>query len=242
VILDFEPIQPGEGEQAAAYRLVERLEQTYGKAIGTLVADAAYDGEPFRRAAGKAGYTFVIRHKNANIDPGRSLKRAIDRRDRERALPDQIYNETGRRRRYQCWDQTDSDLQLRYIEARRTTRAVRSGKEEEHKGACITNLPKERAPAVAVAMMMETRWTIESGFHELVGEWTMDRAFVHSGRANAVLAIVCLAFMAYNVLAAYLYRALGIDPRRPQRTFGDVRRDLWETVSDFGRKPRASPP
>ncbi|MBU6427375.1 MAG: transposase [Cyanobacteria bacterium REEB65] len=242
VILDFERILPGEGEQAAAYRLVTRLEEVYGKTIGTLVADAAYDGEPFRRAARKAGYRFVIRHKNKNIDPGKGFKRAVDRRDPDRTMPDQRYAETSSRRRYECWDEADPSLGLRYVEDRRTTRAVRSGEEGVHKGACITDIPKEQAPAVAVAMIMETRWSIESGFHELVGEWCMDRAFVHSGRPTAVLAIVCLAFVAYNAFAAYIYRSLGINPRRPERTFGDVRGDLWITLADFGRKARAHPP
>lgn len=242
VILDFEPIRPGEGEQIAAYRLVSRLEEVYGKSIGTLVADAAYDGEPFRLAARKAGYHFVIRHKNINIDPGKSFKKAIDRRDPDRSAPDRRYNETASRRKYECWDEGDTVQGLRYIEARRTTRSVREGKETVHKGACITSLPEEQAPAVAVAMMMETRWSIESGFHELVGEWSVDRAFVHTGRSAAVLAIACLAFMAYNALATYLYRSLGINPRRPERTFGNIRDDLWETLPEFGKRARAQPP
>ena len=241
VILDFEPIHPGEGEQIAAYRIVSRLEEVYGRAIGILVADAAYDGEPFRKATRKAGYHYVIRHKNANIDPGKALKRAVDKRDLERTAPDRRYNETASRRRYECWDEEDPILGLRYIEARRTTRAVRSDKENFHKGACITDLPREQAPAVAVAMMMETRWSIESAFHELVGEWSVDRAFVHTGRPTAVLAIACLAFMAYNALATYMYRSLGINPRRPERTFGNIRDDLWETLTEVGKKARAHP-
>lgn len=147
-----------------------RLKQVYGKTIGTLVADAAYDGEPFRRAAGKAGYRFVIRPKNQNIDPGKRFRQAVDRRDRERTQPDQRYAEASSRRRYECWDEPDPILGLRDIEARRTTRAVRSGKEEVHKvdRACVIASRLAKLPFISqsrVTTKLQTQGQAQSHRH-----------------------------------------------------------------------------
>ena len=89
---------------------------------------------------------------------------------------------------------------------------------------------------------MEARWEEESTFHELAGEYGLDRAYIHSGRPNAVWAVTALAFLAYNAMQVFIYRHLGIDPSRPQRTFGDILRDFMETLSAFGPRPRARAP
>lgn len=70
-----------------------------------------------------------------------------------------------------------------------------------------------------------------TGFHELAGAWSLDRAFVHKGRPTAAMAIVILALMAFNAFQVYIYRHLGLDPGKPSRTLGDIRRDFLETLS-----------
>lgn len=240
MVLDFEPIGPGDCELTAAYRLIKRVDAVYGKAVGGLIMDALYDCEPVRTLARKADYYTVIRHKDEHRDPGRTCKKTLDRRDPDRSNPDRVYKETQRRRRYECWQEVPPTGDGRYIEARRTTRPKNPDKPlEVLRGACITDLPADKAPPVVVAMLMEERWSIESTFHELVGEYGLDRAFVHSGRPNAVWAIVALAFLAYNALQTFVYRHLGIDPRKPQRTFGDILRDFLETLSAFRTRAAA---
>lgn len=236
IVLDFEPVNPGEGELPAAYRLIKRLAKVYGQEIGTLVGDAAYDGNPFRSLALKSNYHFVVRHKNGNIDPGRSAKKEIDKYDPNRTCPKREYRDYDRKQTYACWEHTGPLDGWRYVEARRT-RTLKKGTVEVQTGACITDYTPKEVPAVAIALLMETRWWIENtAFHELAGQWSLDRAFVHSGRPQAVVAIVALALLAYNALQAYLYRELGINPSRPERTLGDIRRDFWETLALFTLK------
>ena len=118
MILDFEPIHPREGEQTAAYRLVERLAKEYGQAIGTLIGDALYDSEPFRRVAGQAGYWIVVRQKNKLIAPGRVLRARLNLRDPERLQPDGRYVERhgAGTRSYRCWEEPDPILgDLRFV-------------------------------------------------------------------------------------------------------------------------------
>lgn len=225
VMMDVESVRPGEGELTAAYRLVERLSRIYGDSIGVIVADALYDNEPFRRRTRKAGYYTVIRHKDARRDPGKTGEKQLDRRDPQRENPDRKYIE-GKQRRYECWSEEIPEGAQQYIEIRRTIGS------QSQVGALLTDLPAERTPLVAAAMIYETRWWIENtGFHELAGAWSLDRAFVHAGRSTAAQAIVLLGMMAFNAFQVYVYRHLGLNPRKPERTIGDFRRDFLETLS-----------
>lgn len=243
IVLDFETVKPKESELTAAYRLAERLGKVYGQQIGTVVVDGLYTGRPFRKLLHSLAYAIVVRLKSredgAHEDPGWWL-------DEEAALqrePSQRYSESGTRTLYETWE-VPAGKGLRLIRVHRTRKVG------EHKqiqdGACITDLPLDPARPVAVALMMETRWWIEdTGFHELAGPMHLDRAFVHVGRPTAARAIVTLAFLAYNALQSYVYRHLGLNPKRPKRTMGDIKRDLFETLAQFrcrrsfGRAPPA---
>lgn len=230
LVLDFEPLKSGENELVAVKRLVPRLAEVYGERIGILVADAFYDNEPFRRLAAKAGYSSVIVHKNELRDPGRSAVRALEKRDQQRLSPDWTHMDRGVR--YRVWEEP--------ADGRRLMEVRRSDANGEWKTQCMTDLPSETAPAVAVGMIVEERWGIENtGFHELVGTWNLDRAYVHAGRPTAAWAFVLLALLAYNVFQLFAYRHLKLDPRRPQRTLGALRRDLVTTLGLFGLKGMA---
>ncbi len=235
LMLDMEPLAPTGNELPAAYRLLQRLATTYGHRIGIVVADAAYDGGPFRRHCQDAGWYRVVRCKKGQIDPAKTALAVLNRRDPDRLRPDQSYTAPDGTL-YECW--AYAHLGWRYVECRRT-RTVAGRRQVEH-GACETDLPTDQASPVAVAMLMEARWSIENtGFHELAGAWDLDRAFVHAGKANAAWAIVLLALLAYNAMQAYVYRELGIDPLHPDRSLTAIRRDLWE---DLGTLMARGPP
>ena len=110
-MLDAEPIKPGEGELTAAYRLVARLGVICGsELVGTIVGDALYDCEPFRTAVREAGFWSVVRHKNADGQPGGELVAEVDRCDPKREKPHGWHRDpvTGRRydyrtRQEQAW-------------------------------------------------------------------------------------------------------------------------------------------
>ncbi|MEB3329944.1 MAG: hypothetical protein VKQ33_11990 [Candidatus Sericytochromatia bacterium] len=90
-----------------------------------------------------------------------------------------------------------------------------------------------RAAIAAVATLVMERWSQENtGFHELAGQLNLDRAHVHKGRANAAWTVVAVALIAYNAWQAYLYRVLKLDPMRPGRTWGDLRRDMWSSLGE----------
>jgi hypothetical protein len=236
LILGFVELRQGDNELKAAYRLLKLLAKNYGSQIDVLLADALYDGEPFRALARRLGYCWVIRQKNETIDPGKSFRAALLRRDPDRRHPDWRYHEKKSDRHYELWEETEHGY--RFIFTRRTQPTTPSMLSPPvQQGACLTNLPPDKAPAAAVAMLMETRWWIENtGFHELVKTWGLDRAYVHANRSVAVTAILILALTAYNAVQTFFYRELKISPERPQRTFGDITRDFLISLGQLGRK------
>jgi hypothetical protein len=235
VVLDAEPIHPGEGEVTATYRLVKRLGQVYGKVIGTLVADAAHDHEPFRAACREAGFWSVVRHKDANRQPGGDLKQQLDARHPVlRDKPDGWHRDRSNGCLYEYWVEREPHQGRSYVEVRRTrsdgTVMV---------GGLVTDLPLQTVSPLVAGFMMESRWWIENtGFHELAGQFPFDRAIVHAGKANGAWAMAVLTLLAYNVWQLYLYRHLGLDPARSPRTWRALRLDVWESLHALTRPGR----
>lgn len=235
VVLDAEPIRAGEGEVTAAYRLVARLSDIYGDDIGVIVADALYDSEVFRTRARHAGYRTVIRHKREDRQPGADLAARVQRRDPKRENPDGRHKDPVNGCRYEYWCEQEPHQGRRYVEVRRT-----DPKGKVQVGALVTDLPSSNVPAMASAILMEMRWWIENtAFHELAGQLSFDRAYLHKNRATGAWAVVLLALVAYNAWQMYVYRNLDIDPQKPRRTWGDLRRDLLESLHQLKRRTAA---
>jgi hypothetical protein len=236
-VLDAEPVRPGEGEWTAAQRLLPRLGEVYGGSVGTLVADANFDHEPFRRLARQHGFATVVRHKDANRYPGGDLKARLDVRDPGREQPDGRRRDRSNGCQYEYWVEQEAHGGRRYVEVRRS-----GGDRPTTVGGCVTDLPAEKAPALAVGYVMETRWWIENtGFHELSGQFGFDRALVHHNRATGAWACALLGLLAYNAWQLYLYRELRLDPMRPSRSWAELRRDLWESLHTLTRAGLAWP-
>ena len=231
VVLDVERVRPGEGEVTAAYRLVKRLGATYGKVIGTLVADAAYDHGPFRSACQAAGFWSVVRHKDEKRRPGADLKKQLEaRHPLLRSRPDGWHRDTHNGNLYEYWVESEAPYtRWFYVEVRRT-----KPDGSVMTGSLVTDLPLETMSPLAAGLIMEARWWLENtGFHELAGQFHFDRAFVHAGKPTGAWAMVLLTLLAYNVWQLYLYRHLGLDPKKPCRTWGALRIDLLVSLRDL---------
>ena len=242
IVLDAELIKPGEGELTAGLRLVKRLGRQYGAdLVGVIVGDALYDCEPFRTTVREAGFRSVVRHKREDRPPGSELAREVDRRDPQRQRPDGWHHDKVTGKRYRYWVQQEPHHGRRYIEVHRSGP---KDKDPVQVGALVTDLA-DTLPAMVAGIIMETRWNQENtGFHEFAGQLGFDRAYVHKGRPTAAWAVVLLALTAFNVWQSYLYRRLGLDPAKPRRTWGDLRRDIFESLNQLLRRPPpvTSPP
>jgi hypothetical protein len=228
VLLDFEPVLPGENELLAVKRMLPRLREAYGERIGIVVADGMYDNEPFRRLVFECGYRSVVVHKDNNHTFAVDARRALDARDPARKHPDGKHH-PGCQLAYRVWDQPAGGRRL--VEVRRTDRGG------EWKSQALTDLPRTEAHAVAVGIILEERWEVENkAFKQLVGDWNLDRAYVHTNKPKAVWAFVALALLAYNAFHQFVYRFLGLDPFEPARTLQALRRDLIHSLADLGAR------
>ena len=194
---------PGEGELTAAKRLLARMGKVYGEAIGIRprrVPSRCASPLPMRftttspcaswRASSITTWWSPTRTRGASRDAPESGHWIVSIPSENDHI--QIY-ETDEYR-YECWE-VDLGGGWRYIQALRFRMKVAVITDEEgnkrvkrhkdkaatvHKAAIITDLPPERAPAVAVAMLFEARWWVENtAFHELAGNWKFDRIYVH---------------------------------------------------------------
>lgn len=236
VILDFEPLLPGENELTAVKRLLPRLAEVYGDSIGIVIADAMYDTEPFRRQVFELGYRSVVVHKTDNHDPARTAERNLAARDPKRCKPDARHRPDPKTE-YRVWDEPAGGRRL--IEVRRSCNGT------EWKSQGMTDLPREHGHPLAIGILIEERWDIENtGFKQLVTDWRLDRAYIHAKKPTAVWACVNLALLAYNAFHYFVYRILKLDPDDPERTLQAFRRDLIHTVGTLGLRamPDARPP
>lgn len=234
MMLDFEPMRPGENEKTAVKRLLPRLKAAYGDRIGIVVADAMYDSEPFRRQVADAGWRSIVVHKDNNHSFAVEAQAALDERDPARRRPDWKHHPDPWLA-YRVWEQAAGGRRL--VEVRRTTKERRGSEEHTWKSQALTDLPAARANAVAVGIILEERWEIENkGFKQLVEDWKLDRAYVHADRPKAAWAFVALALLAYNAFHTFVYRHLGLDPAAPARSLQAIRRDLLHTVAGLAAR------
>jgi hypothetical protein len=216
LMLDAEPVHPGEDELAAARRLVERALEMVPRAFDVVAGDALYantDWFKFLLERGKHALAVLKDNRPNLIEDARSL---FD------FQPPRTDVDRGSRRR-RCWD---CDTFTRWPEVSAQVRVVRSletwtvrrqldGREEELASdwMWVTTLSARQAATRAVVDMGHERWSIENqGFNELVNRWHANHVFRH--HPTAILIFVLLAMLCLNVFMAFYCRNLKPEARR----------------------------
>jgi len=215
LLLDAEPIRPGEGEVAAARRLLDRVIAAYPRAFDVVLGDALYaDGGFINHVLGKGKHVIAV------------LK---DERRDLMADAESLFAQTPgagiRRGNRQCvqWDMEGFGSWPR---VRRPVRVVRSEEtwtvrrqldgqpETMHSNwTWVTTLDKRRASTRTIVGLGHGRWTIENeGFNELANRLHADHVYKHEPRA--MLAFLLLAMLAANVFLAFYRRNLKAIVRR----------------------------
>lgn len=92
VYLDIEPIRAGEGEVTAAFRLVTRLAENYGRWINGIVADHGFAGAPFLNHVRSVGLHYIVRVKD---EERRFLTKAAAERCAQRPADDKWTKPVG---------------------------------------------------------------------------------------------------------------------------------------------------
>ncbi len=220
-----------EGELTAAHRLIDRLHDTYGTLIDALVLDALYANGPVMTKLDQYGYGgFIVLKKDGN-EP---LKEAL-------ALwqgqgPCLQIDDDEKKEHIEFWDVDDIETLDTYKGKVRVIRAVITKKNGKRKTWCFAIVGK-RARKIglrAALKIIRARWHIENtAFGQWVMHWNLGRVYRHT--PNAILAILLLWILVFNLLQLFVYRRLKRErkPKDPCDTIISIVAEMFRNVGSL---------
>jgi len=242
MMLDVEPVHPGEDELAAARRLLERVVVQYPRAFDVVAGDALYantDWFKFVLAKGKHALA-VLKDNRPNL--------ISDARILFEMLPASVDEPAGNRRR-RCWDSVFSTWpelapQVRVVRSLETYTVRRQLDKREQELTSdwlwVTTLPRTRASTQAVINLGHDRWTIENqGFNELANRWHANHVYKH--QPTALLVFFLFAMLCLNVFLAFYCRNLKPAVRKTASTLHIAQLIACELYSRISKGPARTP-
>jgi hypothetical protein len=240
VPLDAELIRPGEGEETAAKRLMERVCERYGRLFDVICGDALYLDAPFLRLCRKL-------HKHAIV---------VIKGDQRLLLQDaaQLFSQrspeqwTWPRRTVQYWDEEgftscegfDEPLRvLRSVEAKQRRERVAGQwieKEVNSEWYWASTLSKNQLPSRIFWEAGHNRWDIENDcFNTLSTHWGLDHCFKHD--PTAIINFILTLFLAYVLLQCFWRRNLKPAARFHWSTLIALADELYRSLQQPCRAP-----
>lgn len=246
--LDVEMLRPGEGEVAAACRLLERVFASYPRFFDAVLGDALYCEAGF--------FNFCLAHGKGVVavlkGDDRQLKRDAGLRFSQMAP--QTW--TAGNRQVQAWDldgfrtMTGVDHPIRVLHSHEewTARSRMAGVWVSEKQTSdwwwATTITANQLPAPQLWKAGHSRWDIENdAFNTLGRSWGLDHCFKHT--PQAILNFVLTIFVAHVLLQSFFQRNL-----KPARRIGlpliGLARELYAGWVAAGRilpwlEPRCPP-
>jgi Transposase DDE domain len=230
--LGMEWQMPGEGEVAAALRLLDRLEQQYGsRFFDIILLDALYAQSPVLDRIQQSGKDVVITLKQNCPDLYKSAVRLFSRRE-----PDAIVTEQRGHKIYECkiWsteglpfaDRTDLVRVVRAEEVLRRNRqrdGVTTEYATDHEWLWITTLDEKQFSPATIRRLGHDRWLQENnGWMDLTKHWAFKHGFLHAcnHRPNTInsdgnsvpvpnrglQAVALIALIAFSLCSAFVNR------------------------------------
>lgn len=191
--LAIEWLQPGEGEDTAALRLLSRIPHLYGTPFfDILLLDALYAQAPMLQLAEKIGWDLIISLKQNQRDLYQSAVRLFARRPPDASLTEQ---HDGKTYQAQLWDTEglpfsgDDPQPVRVVRSEETVtekhyrqRQLRP-ETSSHEWLWITTLDAQSFPAQQVRRLGHDRWKLENnGWNDLTQHWAFKHDFLHACR------------------------------------------------------------
>ena len=239
VMLDAEPIRRGEGEVAAAIRLLKRVVAAYPRAFEVVAGDAKYADSGFFncvRGLGKHAIAVLKDERRDLLEDARSLfehvPAVVSRRGNRHCLQWDIEGFTS-------WAQVHGSVRVVRSLERWTVRRQLDGQDEQMESDWIwvTTLPKSRLKTEVLVEFGNDRWLIENpGFNELVTRQHADHVYKHD--STAMLVFHLLGMLCLNVFVAFFRRNLKPVVRRAVSMLHVARQILAELYAGI---PRGAP-
>jgi hypothetical protein len=209
VPLDVELLRPGEGEETAAKRLLERVFANYGRFFDVVCGDALYFDAPF--------INFCLDHGKHALVVVKGDHRVLlqDARGLFAQQPGQVWQDGRRTVRY--WDAdgfTTAEGVKRPLRVVHTVETVRlrervggawREREETSTWYWATTLSKGQLSTRRVWRAGHRRWDVENDcFDTLSMHWGLDHCYKHGPKA--IVNFVLTLFLAYVLLQCFWRR------------------------------------
>jgi hypothetical protein len=240
VPLDLELLRPGEGEETAAKRLLQRVFENYPRFFDVVCGDALYLDAPFINFCRE-------HHKHALV---------VLKGDRRLLLQDaagvfaqqqpQVWQE--RRRTVQSWDEEGFTTcagvhqPLRVVHTvetvRRRERVARQWQEKEETSSWYwaTTLSQRQLSTRRVWRAGHHRWDEENDcFNTLATHWGLDHCFKHD--PSAIVNFVLTLFLVYVLLQCFWQRNLKAPLRAVIGTLLGLAEELRQSLGSQVRAP-----
>ena len=215
LVLDLEPILPGEDECAAALRLLGRLRRLYGpRFFDGITADAWYAKGPFLRALDKLGWRWIGVLKREDLDV---FQEAVQLSKNQK--PSQEFRDARRGRQGQLWEVKDlhfsdgytqtKSVQVVLSDERWTARRVRGGKQcaqpQQSRWRWVACPGLGGYPAEVIYQGGHRRWGIENqAFNELTQADHLTHCYPHDPTSMLVqMLILIFAFTLFTAFALH---------------------------------------
>jgi hypothetical protein len=191
--LALEWLQPGEGEDTAALRLLRSLPDRYGsRFFDILLLDALYAQAPVFQLAAELGWDLVVSLKQNLPELYQSAVRLFARRPADCQLTDR---RGGKNYQIQIWDTEGLPFSADYPQPVRVVRSEESLTQNhyrrgeltpettDHEWLWITTLDPKAFPATLVRGLGHDRWKQENnGWNDLTRNWAFKHGFLHACR------------------------------------------------------------
>jgi hypothetical protein len=191
--LALEWLQPGEGEDTAALRLLGKIPDLYAsRFFDILLLDALYAQAPVLQLAEKIGWDLVISLKQNQRDLYQSAIRLFARRPADSTGTEK---QDGKTYQVQLWDTEGLPFSGDYPHPVRIVRSEETLTENHyrrrqlqtetttHEWLWITTLDTQVFPAKQVRRLGHDRWKLENnGWNDLTQNWAFKHGFLHACR------------------------------------------------------------
>jgi hypothetical protein len=215
VVLDVEPIRPGEDECAAALRLLGRIRRIYGpRFFDGITADAWYAKGPFLRALDKLGWLWIVVLKREDMEV---YQEAIQLSQGQK--PGAAFRDEARDRQVQLWKVEDlhfsdgytagKSVQVVISEERWTERRVEGGAKcataQQSQWMWVACAALSGYAAEVIYQGGHRRWGIENqAFNELTQRYHLTHCYHHDPTSMLVqMLILVFAFTLFTAFAQH---------------------------------------
>lgn len=235
VILDVEPMRPGEEECGAALRLLRRMRQKYGpRFFDVVVVDSWYANGPFLKTVVEELHWPVIAVlKQERYDVCQETRALTQGQP-----PTQVVEREGRQ--VEIWDESELRFTDTYPGPVRVVRVREWWTERKRVGKKWVTVQKEQNwmwvvageldgyDGAAIRDLGHLRWKIENNaFNELTQHWHLTHCAHH--HPVAVLALLWIKIMAFTLFHAFAILH-GKRVRLGKVTMNEVRKQIYRSL------------